>query len=109
MNKKIIFVISLIIIFILLIIYFRSDEIFQTIQDPRQPFQTYVKPPAPNYNLESSWLSLPNLNSSPKTDDPKGDVFVVVPSVYRGGKHWLLRDEDLRRKNKLKTKFFFKK
>ena len=49
MNKKIIFVISLIIIFILLIIYFRSDEIFQTIQDPRQPFQTYVKPPAPNY------------------------------------------------------------
>ena len=103
MNKKIIFVISLIIIFILLIIYFRSDEIFQTIQDPRQPFQTYVKPPAPDYNLESSWLSLPNLNSSPKTDDPKGDVFVVVPSVYRGGKHWLLRDGDLRRKNKLKT------
>ncbi|WP_418152937.1 DUF3089 domain-containing protein [Litorimonas sp. RW-G-Af-16] len=31
----------------------------------------------------------------------KGDVFVVVPSVYRGGEHWNLPSDDLRRKSKL--------
>ena len=31
----------------------------------------------------------------------KGDVFVVVPSVYRGGEHWNLPFDDLKRKNKL--------
>lgn len=77
------------------------DDIFQTIQDPRQPFQTYDPPDAPNYALADSWLSQPDLSVDPYTLDVPGDVFVVVPSVYRGGEHYVLPSDDLRRKNKL--------
>ncbi len=77
------------------------DDIFQTIQDPRQPFQTYDPPDAPDYTLADSWLSLPDLSVDPFTLTEKGDVFVVVPSVYRGGEHYVLPSDDLRRKSKL--------
>lgn len=77
------------------------DDIFQTIQDPRQPFQTYDPPEAPDYALAESWLSQPDLTVDPYTMDEKGDVFVVVPSVYRGGEHYVLPSDDLRRKSKL--------
>lgn len=77
------------------------DDIFQTIQDPRQPFQTYIPPDAPDYALAESWLSQPDLSIDPYTLDGAGDVFVVVPSVYRGGEHYVLPSDDLRRKNKL--------
>lgn len=85
----------------LLIGYIYQDDIFQTIQDPRQPFQTYEKPEAPNFNSEEAWLALPDLNADPYNDPSAGDVFVVVPSVYRGGKHWVLPSDDLKRKSKL--------
>lgn len=77
------------------------DDIFQTIQDPRQPFQTYDPPEAPDYAQADSWLSLPDLTIDPFTLDEKGDVFVIVPSVYRGGEHYVLPSDDLRRKSKL--------
>jgi len=85
----------------LLIAYIYRDDIFQTIQDPRQPFQTYAKPTAPDYSAKESWLSLPNLNEDPFNHPSAGDVFIVVPSVYRGGKHWVLPSDDLKRKSKL--------
>lgn len=77
------------------------DDIFQTIQDPRQPFQTYDPPDAPDYALAESWLSQPDLTVDPFTLDEQGDVFVIVPSVYRGGEHYVLPSDDLRRKSKL--------
>lgn len=77
------------------------DDIFQTIQDPRQPFQTYDPPEAPDYAQTDSWLSLPDLTIDPFTLNEKGDVFVIVPSVYRGGEHYVLPSDDLRRKSKL--------
>ncbi len=77
------------------------DDIFQTIQDPRQPFQTYDPPVAPDYALSESWLSQPDLTIDPFTLKEKGDVFVAVPSVYRGGEHYVLPSDDLRRKSKL--------
>ncbi|MEL7232007.1 MAG: DUF3089 domain-containing protein [Pseudomonadota bacterium] len=77
------------------------DDIFQTIQDPRQPFQTYDPPAAPDYALSESWLSQPDLTIDPFTLKEKGDVFVAVPSVYRGGEHYVLPSDDLRRKSKL--------
>ncbi|MGB6231382.1 MAG: DUF3089 domain-containing protein [Litorimonas sp.] len=77
------------------------DDIFQTIQDPRQPFQTYDPPDAPDYASSESWLSQPDLTVDPFTLKEQGDVFVVVPSVYRGGEHYVLPSDDLRRKNKL--------
>ena len=77
------------------------DDIFQTIQDPRQPFQTYEPPAAPDYASAESWLSQPDLTTDPFELEEKGDVFVVVPSVYRGGEHYNLPSDDLRRKSKL--------
>ena len=41
----------------LMVIYLYRDDIFQTIQDPRQPFQTYEKPIAPDYNSSEAWLA----------------------------------------------------
>ena len=77
------------------------DDIFQSIQDPKQPFQTYNPPEAPDYSQAKSWLSQPDLSVDPYTLDVKGDVFVAVPSVYRGGKHYVLPSDDLVRKSKL--------
>ena len=86
----------------LIVIYLYRDDIFQTIQDPRQPFQTYEKPIAPDYSSAEAWLAQPDLTQDPFVHPSAGgDVFVVVPSVYRGGKHWVLRSDDLKRKNKL--------
>lgn len=85
----------------LIIAYIYRDDIFQTIQDPRQPFQTYEKPIAPDYNSKESWLTLPDLGRDPYEHSAAGDVFIVVPSVYRGGKHWVLPSDDLKRKSKL--------
>ncbi len=86
---------------ILALVYVYRDDIFQTIQDPGQPFQTYDPPAPPDYSSVDSWLAQPDLNIDPFTATAKGDVFVVVPSVYRGGEHWNLPSEDLKRKNKL--------
>jgi len=86
----------------LMVIYLYRDDIFQTIQDPRQPFQTYEKPAAPDYSSAEAWLAQPDLSLDPfEHPSTGGDVFVVVPSVYRGGKHWVLRSDDLKRKSKL--------
>jgi hypothetical protein len=81
--------------------WFYRDDIFQTIQDPRQPFQTYDPPEAPDYTQSGSRLSQPDLNIAPFTWNEQGDVFVIVPSVYRGGEHYVLPIDDLRRKSKL--------
>lgn len=81
--------------------YSLRDDIFEWIQDPRQPFQTYEPPEAPDYANSESWLSQPDLSVDPYTLEEKGDVFVVVPSVYRGGEHYVLPSDDLRRKSKL--------
>jgi len=93
---------SIIVFFMaLVVVYLYRDDIFQTIQDPRQPFQTYAKPKAPDYSSPEAWLAQPDLSQDPFEDPSAGDVFVVVPSVYRGGKHWVLPSDDLKRKNKL--------
>lgn len=102
MIKRIALIGSVVLALALLLAYFYRDDIFQTIQDPRQPFQTYEKPTAPDYKTQDAWLSLPDLTQDPyESASVGGDVFVVVPSVYRGGKHWVLRSDDLKRKNKL--------
>lgn len=88
-------------IVLLALVFMYRDDIFQTIQDPGQPFQTYIPPVAPEYTSLESWLAQPDLGVDPFTLTAKGDVFVVVPSVYRGGAHWNLPSDDLRRKGKL--------
>lgn len=81
--------------------YIFHDKIFQHIQDPGQPFQTYTPPTPADYSTPEAWLAQPDLTADPFEHKGKADVFVVVPSVYRGGEHWNLPSDDLRRKRKL--------
>ncbi|RKQ71404.1 DUF3089 family protein [Litorimonas taeanensis] len=99
--KTVFTVIAAIFAVIAALVWFYRDDIFQHIQDPGQPFQTYKRPIAPNYDKVEAWLTLPDLSIDSFEASAKGDVFVVVPSVYRGGKHWNLPSNDLKRKNKL--------
>jgi len=77
-------------VLILLALYIYRDDIFQSLQDPGIPFQTYDKPVAPDYSVPSSWLAIPDLKADIFDAKSPGDVFVVVPGVYRGGKHWAI-------------------
>ena len=100
LKRVLITILSVLILAAISVVIFR-DDIFQNIQDPGQPFQTYERPKAPNYVSPEAWLSLPDLAQDSFDETTKGDVFVVVPSVYRGGKHWNLPSDDLKRKSKL--------
>ena len=60
------------------------DQIYQTLQDPGEPFQTYTPPPAPNYANDSAWFERGALS-----DDPLAPaVFYVHGTTYPGGDHW---------------------
>ena len=61
------------------------EQIFQTFLDPGIPFQTYERPPAPDYALADAWAVRPD--SAP--DNPETPaVFFVHPTTYEGGAHW---------------------
>ncbi len=94
-------ILSVILGLLVLTAYLYRDDIFQSVQDPDEPFQTYKKPVAPDYTLAESWIARPDLTTDPFTEDTLGDVFVVVPAVYRGGEHWNLPVDDDRRRTKL--------
>ena len=83
---------SAILAFLLLlaVLVFYRNDIFQSMLDPGQPFQTYERPEAPNYNLAKNWMALPDLAEDPYLHETKGDVFVILPVLYKGGDHWNL-------------------
>lgn len=59
------------------------DQIFQSLLDPGIPFQTYQRPPAPDYALAQTWAL------RPEQDDPAAPaVFFLHPTTYDGGYHW---------------------
>jgi len=91
-------VLGLIFLICLALTFLYRDDIFQSYQDPGQPFQTYAAPTAPDYATEYAWLALPDLAVDPYLHETQGDAFVVVPSVYRGGDHWNLPMDDARRR-----------
>jgi hypothetical protein len=62
------------------------DDILQTALDPREPFQTYQPPPAPDYNRVSGWALWPG---AIKPGDGPADVFFVHPTTYNGGEEWV--------------------
>lgn len=97
-------VITIAVMFILVVLallWFYRDDIFQSFQDPGEPYQTYEKPRAPNYALASDWMALPDLSADPFDHETLGDVFVISPVVYHGGEHWNLPIDDDRRRTKL--------
>lgn len=64
---------------------YRGD-ILQNGLDPRQPYQVYEPPPAPDYAERNAWALMP---TDPADDGELGaDVFFVHPTTYDGGRHW---------------------
>lgn len=59
------------------------DQIYQTLQDPGEPFQTYTPPPAPDYSQASAWFE----RGAPAGPDTAA-VFYVHGTSFSGGNHW---------------------
>lgn len=66
--------------------YYR-DDLFRSIYDPGEPFQTMATPPAPDYATDAGWLLRPDANIDP-INITGGDVFVVSPTLFLGRTHW---------------------
>ncbi|MDO9433745.1 MAG: DUF3089 domain-containing protein [Phenylobacterium sp.] len=64
------------------------DDILRTRLDPKEPFQTYDPPPAPDYATKAAWALLPTNPGTPSPTDPPADVFFVGPTTFDGGRHW---------------------
>lgn len=64
------------------------DDILRTRLDPKEPFQTYDPPPAPDYATKAAWALLPANPGAPSPSDPVADVFFVGPTTFDGGRHW---------------------
>lgn len=62
------------------------DDIMRNGLDPKEPFQTYDPPAAPDYALAAAWALRPARAAGP--GDPPADVFFVSPTTYDGGEHW---------------------
>ncbi|MDP1618411.1 DUF3089 domain-containing protein [Phenylobacterium sp.] len=72
------------------------DDILRTGLDPKEPFQTYDPPPAPNYAEREAWSLLPESPQTWADDDPVADVFFIGPTLYDGGRHWNAPIDDAR-------------
>jgi hypothetical protein len=64
------------------------DDILRTGLDPKEPFQTYEPPPAPDYAQREAWSLSPSQPLTWEEGDPPADVFFIGPTSYDGGSHW---------------------
>ena len=64
-----------------------SDDIRQTVLDPKVPYQTYDPPPAPDYTQARAWALIPGVSNT-GSGTPSSDVFFVHPTTYDGGREW---------------------
>ncbi|WP_304186779.1 DUF3089 domain-containing protein [Phenylobacterium aquaticum] len=64
------------------------DDILRTTLDPKEPFQIYSPPPAPDYSQRAAWALLPAKPEAWSTNDPPADVFFISPTTFNGGAHW---------------------
>ena len=64
------------------------DDIISTTLDPKEPFQTYEPPPAPNYAAAGAWAQLPPDPSRWTDQDGPADIFFIHPTTFDGGEHW---------------------
>jgi len=60
------------------------NPILRASLDPKQPFQTYQPPPAPDYASRSGWALFP----AAEGEQGQADVFFVHPTTYSGGEEW---------------------
>ncbi len=64
------------------------DDILRTWLDPKQPFQTYRPPRAPDYANPQAWAILPPAPALWRASDPPADVFFIHPTTFDGGRDW---------------------
>jgi hypothetical protein len=64
------------------------QDILQSTLDPKEPFQTYHPPAAPDYARPSAWALLPANPATWTSADPPADVFFVHPTTFDGGRNW---------------------
>ena len=64
------------------------NEVLRASLDPKEPFQTYRPPPAPDYARRSAWALLPSDPGRSAPSDGPVDVFFVHPTTYNGGDEW---------------------
>ena len=77
-------------------VYVWRDDILRTRLDPKEPFQTYDPPPAPDYAQRSAWALMPNAPEAPTAGEPPADVFFISPTTFDGGRHWNAPIDDAR-------------
>jgi len=77
--------------------YSQREKIGRFWVNPRTPYQTYVRPPAPHYEREEAWAALPGKTSranvvpeglTASTQIPQADVFYVHPTTYYKAQEW---------------------
>ncbi len=68
------------------------DQIYQTLQDPGEPFQTYTPPASPDYQSADAWFQRGTLPEDLETPV----VFYVHGTTYPGGDHWNAPIDDAR-------------
>lgn len=64
------------------------DDILRTQLDPKEPFQTYQPPPAPDYARRDAWALLPSDPVRWTGEDGPADIFFIHPTTYDGGEEW---------------------
>ena len=80
-----VFIAAGLIVLVIIALSVWRDDILRTSLDPKEPFQTYSPPRAPDYAQPAAWALLPK----PGVDDRKVvDVFFVHPTTFNGGVHW---------------------
>jgi hypothetical protein len=79
---------GLVVALIAVLIFMRRADILQTALDPKQPFQTWTPPPAPDYARKEAWALLPADPLRWSAGDPPADVFFVHPTTFDGGRDW---------------------
>jgi hypothetical protein len=71
------------------------DDIMRTGLVPREPFQTYDPPKAPDYAQASSWALNPVAQNQHLQTGPV-DVFFIHPTTFNGGRDWNGPIDDVR-------------
>ena len=79
---------AVVVALIALLIYLRRDDVLRAGLDPKQPFQTWTPPAAPDYAKRASWALIPKDPDSWSAGDPPADVFFIHPTTYDGGRDW---------------------
>jgi hypothetical protein len=79
---------GVVVVVVAVMVFLRREDLLRTALDPKQPFQTWEPPPAPNYAEAKAWALIPKTPQRWGAGDPPADVFFVHPTTYDGGRDW---------------------